>query len=377
MDSNPPSDAARRPRSRVRRVAKIAVWLVYMALLVEATCRCYWKVAYDVPPTDMAQIFDRRFYPELHKSGALETSIRRDDEHFNVLMLGGSVVAPVYATIDEKLRKELSTITGRSVRVFNCAGPGLTSRDSLLKYRALEKQEFDLVLFYHGINDARMNNCPREQFRDDYTHGSWYARIEALRQHGELHSYVTPYTIDYLTIGVRDSRWFGRYLPRNAPPDGRWFDHGLDVKTGPAFEANVREVLELAKARKAAVLLPTFVLFMPADYESTDKATRAKQYRMGDGLVELWGNPEGVRKAVGVHNNVLRKLANEHDHVTLVEMDGCASGDPVHFLDVCHLTDAGTTCWIDRLRPTLATLPAKRFGAETVVAEKAGTKNVK
>jgi hypothetical protein len=78
-----------------------------------------------------------------------------------------------------------------------------------------------------------------------------------------------------------------------------------------------------------------------------------------------------------MHNDVLRKLATEYDHVTLVEMDGCAPTDPVFTLDVCHLTDAGTTCWIDRLRPTLATLPAKRFGTETVVAERSKRENVK
>jgi hypothetical protein len=377
MDSNPPSVAAKKPRRRIGRGVKIAVWLVYTAILVEIACRGYWKLAYDVPATDMARIFDGRFYPELRRSGVLEASIRRDDEHYDVLMLGGSVITPVYATIDEKLQKELVRITGRSVRVFNCANAGLNSRDSLLKYRALEGREFDLVLFYHGINDARMNNCPREQFRDDYTHGSWYARIDALAKHRELNWWATPYTLEYLTIGVRDTRWFGHYLPRNAPPDGRWFDHGLDLKTVGPFEANLREVLELARTRGARVLTPTFALFMDDDYETTDKAARAKKYRMGDGLVELWGAPEGVRKAVSAHNGVIRKLAGEYDHVTLVEMDGCAPADPVHILDVCHLTDAGTTCWINRLRPTLETLPAKRFGAEAVIAERPGGKTIR
>jgi hypothetical protein len=359
-------------RRRVLRGVKIVAWLLYVAVLIEGTCRCYWSFVYRVPLTDMRQIFESRFYPELRTSGAWTTSIRLDDEHFDVLMLGGSVLAPEYGTIDAKLRDVLTRKTGQSVRVFNAACAGLTSRDSLLKYRALAGREFDLVVFYHGINDARMNNCPREQFRDDYTHGSWYARIDALERRRELNSWVTPFTLQHLAIGVLDERPFAFYLPRNAPPDGRWFDHGLDVKTAVPFESNVREVLELARARGAQVLLPTFVLFMDPDYEKNDKSVRAKQYRMGDGLVGLWGTPQGVRKAVGIHNNALRKLAGEYDHATLAEMDGCAPHDPIHFFDVCHLTDAGTTCWVNRLRPTLETLPAKRFGAEAVVTAEPG-----
>jgi hypothetical protein len=246
----------------------------------------------------------------------------------------------------------------------------MTSRDSLLKYRALEGKEFDLVVFYHGINDARMNNCPREQFRDDYTHCSWYARVESLARHREVNWWATPYTIEYLAIGALDNRVFGRYLPRNPPPDGRWFDDGLDIKTTRTFEANLRKVLELSRARGAAVLLPTFALHLSENYAQKDKATRVAEYRMGDGLVEMWGSPEGVYKAVQAHNGVVRRLAGEYSHTSLVELKDRIPCTPVHFYDVCHLTDGGCAIWMEHARPAMETIIAKRYGAEAVIAER-------
>ena len=44
------------------------------------------------------------------------------------------------------------------------------SYDSLWKYQYWYRgYDFDLVLYYNGINDARANNYPRGVFRDDYT----------------------------------------------------------------------------------------------------------------------------------------------------------------------------------------------------------------
>ena len=51
--------------------------------------------------------------------------------------------------------------------------------DSLWKYRYwYDGYDFDLVMFYHGINDSRANNYPRDVFRDDYTQFSYYQRFQ-------------------------------------------------------------------------------------------------------------------------------------------------------------------------------------------------------
>ena len=68
-------------------------------------------------------------------------------------------------------------ILGLKVRVVSTGVPAQMTYDSLWKYRYwYDGYDFDLVIFYHGINDARANNYPRQVFRDDYTQFSYYHR---------------------------------------------------------------------------------------------------------------------------------------------------------------------------------------------------------
>lgn len=166
-------------------------------------------------------------------------------------------------------------------------------------------------------------------------------------------------------------------MPRNPPPDGRWFDDGLDIKTPPVFEANLREILELARDRKTAVLLPTFALHLSENYAQKDKATRIAEYRMADALVEMWGSSQGVYKAVHAHNDIVRRLATEYSHVSFVELQDRIPYNPVHFYDACHLTDAGCGVWMENVRPAMETLIAKRYGTATVIAERTGPTTAK
>ena len=64
--------------------------------------------------------------------------------------------------MEMELREQLAYLGQRNVRIFNLAMPAHTSRDSWLKYAALRDARFDLVIFYHGINEARVNNAPPE-----------------------------------------------------------------------------------------------------------------------------------------------------------------------------------------------------------------------
>ena len=69
---------------------------------------------------------------------------RHDDDRFDVLLLGGSALDPDWGSIESRLAEKLRADLGDRCRVYNLARPGHTSRDSLLKYRQLEKEEFDL-----------------------------------------------------------------------------------------------------------------------------------------------------------------------------------------------------------------------------------------
>ncbi len=347
MDRHDVPAAALKPkRSPARRCVSAAFWLLYVAVLLEVVARGYWAYFCDVPFFDSSQVLVGRFYPELNTSGVLTESITRDDEYFDVLLLGGSVLTDEYGTIEANLRKRLGQLTEHRVRVFNLAACGHTSRDSLIKYRMLDEQKFDLVVVYETINETRLNNCPPEMFRADYTHASWYDRIERLKTHPELRYCVFPYTLEYTAVGVLEARCFGRYIPRHAPDDHLWYEYGADVKTAATFRANVEEIVALARQRGAQVLLPTYAAYIPSDYSNERMNAHDLDYGRHCTPIEIWGSVEGVSAGVAAHNAVARDVARSNTNVILVDLDREMPRSKQTFDDVCHLTPDGCELWV-------------------------------
>jgi hypothetical protein len=124
------------------------------------------------------------------------------------------------------LREQLASLGHRNVRVFNLAKPAHTSRDSLLKYAALGEARFDLVIFYHGINEARTNNAPPEIFREDYAHYSWYETVNALAPYHGAALLALPYTLRYFIIKIRHNFLKDRYLSTYVVPK-EWVQLGF------------------------------------------------------------------------------------------------------------------------------------------------------
>jgi hypothetical protein len=167
---------------RRRRLLLAAAVAVYAIGLAELGSRAFWWWRHGVPLVGPGQLLSRVFYPELR---LVEAPAPRDA--FTILVLGGSVVADSdpYNRIPTRLAERLTRAAGRPVVVRGLAQAGHSTRDSLLKYRALADRRFDLVVVYHGINDARANNAPPEVFRRDYSHYAWYAQVNALARHPE------------------------------------------------------------------------------------------------------------------------------------------------------------------------------------------------
>src|SRR5205807_5198572 len=157
------------------------------------------------------------FYPEIRASGLEAITVSNTDATYDVLFLGGSVVSPFFGTIGEQLQAGLRARLARPVRVFNLAMPAHTSRDSLLKYRYLARHRFDLVIVYNGINDTRMNNCPPEMFRLDYTHCAWYRQLERYEESPHVGRSVLAFSV--VQLGDRVSETLGYFLPRSDPPE--------------------------------------------------------------------------------------------------------------------------------------------------------------
>ena len=263
---------------------------------------------------------------------------------------------------------------GLRVRVASTGVPAHMTYDSLWKYQFwYANYDFDLVIFYHGINDARANNYPPEVFRDDYTQFIYYRQFVQIFDWRDRHPRLSNFFV--ATLGAKIFGWFKIRLdpdfqssPYNKPSDDPWLVEGSDIKSARVFEKNLEEMLGLAKARDQRVLLLTYAYYLPADYTNQRFMSQLTDYsfKPESVAVEIWGTKEGVIKAIKTHNEVIRAIAARHPEALFFDMERFIPKDSEHFIDVCHWTDKG------RARFAEGVSQALRDASESVLAPALG-----
>ena len=339
-----------------KRLLRLMLFLIYLVVLLEVGSRIYWKIKRDVPFFAGRQGWYGRFYEELKDSGVWEADLGKDNDTFDVLLLGGSALDRIHRSlgIDSSAMPEaFGKFAGRKANVYNLAAPGMSTLDSLIKYRLMAKYDkhFDLVVVYHGINDVRLNNCPSEKFRDDYTHAGFYKQIKRMEaQMGLLPFFRLPYTIEYTIIHIMSSKKFEFYVPRHKL-NPSWKQHGTQIKTATPFRENLLEIIRLADAtRSEPIVLLTFAWYIPEDYSLAKCQARQLDYsgQTRPDAVENWGTVEGVRKGLAVHNRVIRQLKGQPGAVVL-DFESMVPKNGENFNDVCHLSEEGKQLFLDAL----------------------------
>ncbi len=239
---------------------------------------------------------------------------------------------------------------GLRVRVASTGIPAHMTYDSLWKYRHwYEGYDFDLVIFYHGINDARANNYPRDVFRDDYTQFSYYQRFRPafdwIERHPRLsRSFLVSWVVK-LSLGAKSilAPEFQREAPYNNPLDDPWRGEAGDLKTPPVFARNVEAVIELAAERDHPLLLLTYAYYVPEGYSNERFLAGDLDYSFAEESVatEVWGWSHHVQAAIEAHDEVIREIAARRPEVLFFDMERYMPKDGEHFIDICHWTDRG------------------------------------
>ncbi len=323
--------------SRSRRFWRMILVVVICLLAAELGARIFWAVKYHRPLLGKPGLL-YSFYPELRGVHRLTDS--RRSGRLDVLILGGSVISNAWGNISTVLTEELSRVTDKNIGVVNLARPAHTTLDSYLKYALLGEYPFDVVVIYHGVNDARTNNCPPGVFRDDYSHYSWYHDLSRLLAHKEASFLVLPYTLEMLMHRVEE-RMGGRVILPTAQPSREWLDHGSNIKSAGPFRRNMERIIELAKQRNQKILLQTFAFYLSKDYSAEKFRARELDYSFHSAPLEAWGEPQCVAKAVAVHNEIIHDLAAQDSTLFFLDQATRIPHEATFFNDACHLTGRG------------------------------------
>lgn len=315
-------------------------------LLFEISSRAVLTIKMQVPffrPGEILYVF----YPKLKELRNVVSG--KNNEYFDILLLGGSTLHPDYGNIEELLATNLESRNGSIVRIFNLASPGFSSLDSYSMYKRLVNRKFDLVVLYDGLNEVRANNCPPDIFKDDYSHYAWYESIKIFDSHKEIDLISLPYHLHQLIVTIKRQSDPSKYVPANEPKP-EWAQYGCDIKTELSFKENYIKILEIAKNKKEAVLLMTFASYIPDSYNYQNFLDRLLDYGEHESPVELWGNPDCVTNGLAVHNEVVRELAAIYrNQVIFVDQNQWLPKEGLYFDDICHLTDLGCAVFADNI----------------------------
>jgi hypothetical protein len=309
-----------------------------LVVITEGASRILVAVGTGAPWGDPGAIL-YRLYRDLDDVARGE--VRRDDSTFDVLVLAGSVLHKGFGPFRYTLPEELMRVSGLRVRVHNLAFPAHTSRDSLIKYRELAHQRFDLVIVYHGINELRFNNVPASRFRLDYSHLSWYRRVNWLARGGAwTRRSAIPWAAHELRIATEMTLGIYQPIPREEPTP-ELMQYGGDIKTADALRANLEEISSLARERGDPLVLVAFASYLPADYSLDRFQRRQVGYLLHLMHVETWGTPGHVARRLAVHNRVIEEVARSHAEANFIDPRPFLPPEGRFWNDVCHLTSLG------------------------------------
>lgn len=329
---------------RWRVLAFLGVALL-CAVSAEVACRTFWYFQYEVPLLSP----DRVLYAYSPKLATLdEIRPAHNDAYFDVLLLGGSVLNPQWGYIEPNLKQRLLDMGYKNVRLYNLSEPAHTSRDSLLKYRALESSRFDLVIFYHGINDARANNVQPHLYKDNYDHYFWYEIINGLSDAHLNASLALPYTIQYIWHRARQTLRSDEYVEIHIARQD-WMHFGSSLRSVNSFKQNIDALLDIAKRRGDRVALMTFAMYVPDNYSLALFQAKSLDYGLHLTPIEVWGDRYNVESAVSAQNEAVRELAATRKGVYFIDMARIIPQAGMYFDDACHLTREGAYIFADEL----------------------------
>jgi hypothetical protein len=272
-----------------------------------------------------------------------------DPHSFKVLILSCSTLHKDwggFATILEKKQHEYDTTNTPgapySYTIFNAAGIGFSSRDNLNCYRLLSDLQFDLVVDYSGINDARFNNCPKEIYREDYGQIPWGNETNCILRHTEMKYTIIPFFLDFTYCLLSQSLFKNHFIPIHYSMRPAWWDFGSDLKSLKAFKYNIESIENLSKEKKEKLLLTPYCYYIPSNY--TLKRFKDKQldytFQHNSREIEIWGFPKNVSAFLDSANIIVGNIATTSGSQYL-DIRPEVQNNGNYFADVCHFSPAG------------------------------------
>lgn len=334
-------------------------------ILIEISLRLF-LFAYAQTPVFQPEKFIYRYYPNLHTAENYQYKKPKS----NILMLGGSTLYAdtlrfnynntSYALHFCNLAEQLKNNTRMNICCL--AYPANTIIDCFYEYRFLQKEKFDYLLLYNGINDTRANNIPYEHFSEQYRHIEFYDDLAIYERHPEIRVTTIPFITDWVVHLALKTLTNKKYLPKEnlhhlKTTEGinNYLRFGGDIKTASVFKKNLEEIKLLADKRGQKLILCTLAWYQPDNYSYENFINKKLDYAQSLFATELYGLPENVIKGINAHNAEVRKFTAQHPDVIFLDAENIIPKNGKYFDDICHFSDEGCVLFSNSVLSAIST----------------------
>lgn len=317
---------------------KLLGYFIILALILgslELTSRAFLALRYSSTFFHPSRII-YNYYPMVE---AIKTNYQ-NDELPKVLVLSSSALTPEWGNFAKHFEEYLNN-KKTTWQVYNAAGVGFSSRDNLNTLKLLEDLHFDQVIFYNGINDVRLNNCPPELFDDQYRHISWSNETYTILKHNEMDIFTLPFFLDYQYQLLKAKYCSDCFIAKNYHEQEAWQDYGDNFQSLASFRKNVEAVIA-SKSPETILHLVSFATYIPEDYTFEQFAEHQLDYNFHENSreVEVWGYPKNVEAYMLNANQELESLEDPSAEVYFHDIRPELK-QANYFADVCHFSAPG------------------------------------
>jgi len=251
-----------------------------------------------------------------------EITIPKSNGTYRVVTLGGSTT---YSTgvkdwrndFARKLQEHLRDLSNNTqIEVINAGSGGYGSWESLINLhtRVLEIEP-DMIIIYHGINDVHPRLVHPDNYRMDNSGRRKQFEMRPLLFRFRIINKLTgigPYTVDATTFAAHGKNTFSAVLNMTRK-------EALLKNEPKFFEANLKNMIAIARAHNITVLLATF-----AHSNEFDNVVTTEHYELG----------------FKQNNDVVRKVA-EQERVSVFDFASEMLNDKQYWTDGRHLNKEG------------------------------------
>jgi lysophospholipase L1-like esterase len=232
-------------------------------------------------------------------------------------------------------------VPGRRLEYINGGVPGYVVRRSIENLAVrVAPLEPDVIVIYHAANDLsrELRQLAAKEGvieRASLAERSWLARQSLLWD-------LVEKNVRILTSQAAARQNAGRL--KVAPS-----------QLGDAFRQDLIELVSESKKRAKLVAIATFAIQSRATQDE-------EQQRRGSASAFVYMpfmTPKSLIDAYARYNDVIREVARDTG-ILLIEGESSIPGDPVHFADTVHFTDAGSERMARRVTAVLAAAPGFR-----------------